>query len=50
VDGAVVLGVEKVEHTDGEEYDESDDRGFFHAPKIIPRPADFVNGKTCPSA
>jgi hypothetical protein len=50
VDGAVVLGVEKVEHTDGEEYDESDDRGLFHSFEIIPRPADFVNGKTGRSA
>jgi hypothetical protein len=46
----VVLGIEKVEHADGEEYGESDDRGLFHAYKIIPRPADFVNGKTCPAA
>jgi len=34
---AVVLGKEKMEHADGEEYDESDDRGLFHAPEIIPR-------------
>ena len=35
---AVVLGVEIMEHADGEEYDESDDRGLFHASEIIPRP------------
>jgi hypothetical protein len=47
---AVVLGVEIMEHADGEEYDESDDRGLFHSFEIIPRPADFVNGKTGRSA
>ena len=44
VDRAVVLGVEIMEHADGEEYDESDDRGPFHTAQIIPWLANFVNG------
>jgi hypothetical protein len=40
---AVVLGVEKMEHADCEEYDESDDHGLFHSVEIIPRAAGAVN-------
>jgi hypothetical protein len=47
---AVVLGVKIVEHADCEKYDERDDHGLFHEEKIIPRPADFVNGRTGRSA
>lgn len=43
VDGAVVLRIEIVEHADGENDGEGEDRGLFHASQIIPRSADFVN-------
>jgi len=39
MDGAVVLGVEKVEHAHGEDDDNGEGRGFFHVLKIIPRRA-----------
>jgi hypothetical protein len=45
VDGAVVLGVIEVEHAEGEDDGERQDRGLSHIGEIIPRMPGTVNKK-----
>ncbi len=43
MNGAMVLGIIEMEQADRENDGESEDRGFFHIPAIIPRPPRRVN-------
>ena len=47
MDRAMVLGKEEVEQTDEKNERESQDRGLFHAPGIIPRFKEGVKPTFC---